>query len=322
MPGVDERLQAYRNAGVQVAIDDFGTGYSSMTYLQKFQIDYLKIDQSFIRDITSNLAHRTITETIIMMAHKLGLKAIAEGIETEEQLSLLKEAGCDYGQGFLFSPPVPLESFEELLAPEAPSGLTLTLYCAVSVLQFFLPRGAMMISNLQSARALIQADLDHARKVLELWSQQVNELERALEQIDSVGESRQALKDQYTGGRNPAPRLMAPASRPTRSGPKPKAEEPPAGTTKKQRAKSQGRSSDSSASSAGDGKAGAVKKAKKLAVRGTARKVEAKYKDLNSDKTWSGRGRRPAWFVGEPEQYLISPGSSQQAASGTLSTVH
>jgi EAL domain-containing protein (putative c-di-GMP-specific phosphodiesterase class I) len=115
MPSVDERLRAYRNAGVQVAIDDFGTGYSSMTYLQKFQIDYLKIDQSFIRDITSNPAHRTITETMILMAHKLGLKAIAEGIETEEQLSMLKEAGCDYGQGFLFSPPVPPESFERLL---------------------------------------------------------------------------------------------------------------------------------------------------------------------------------------------------------------
>ncbi|MFS0757558.1 EAL domain-containing protein [Noviherbaspirillum sp. 1P10PC] len=115
LPSVIERLQDYRNAGVQVAIDDFGTGYASMTYLQLFQIDYLKIDQSFIRDITSNPAHHTITETMILMAHKLGLKAIAEGVETQEQLDFLKAAGCDYAQGFLFSPALPPEQFEELL---------------------------------------------------------------------------------------------------------------------------------------------------------------------------------------------------------------
>lgn len=115
LPNVIERLQDYRNAGVQVAIDDFGTGYSSMAYLQMFHIDYLKIDQSFIRDITSNAAHRTIAETMILMAHKLGLKAIAEGVETQEQLDLLKAAGCDYAQGFLFSPALPAEQFEKLL---------------------------------------------------------------------------------------------------------------------------------------------------------------------------------------------------------------
>jgi diguanylate cyclase (GGDEF)-like protein/PAS domain S-box-containing protein len=115
LPNVIERLRDYRNAGVQVAIDDFGTGYSSMNYLQKFEIDYLKIDQSFIRDINSNTAHRTIAETMILMAHKLGLKAIAEGVETHEQLDILKEAGCDYGQGFLFSPPLPPEQFEKML---------------------------------------------------------------------------------------------------------------------------------------------------------------------------------------------------------------
>ena len=115
LPNVIERLQDYRNAGVQIAIDDFGTGYSSMTYLQMFQIDYLKIDQSFIRDITSNPAHHTIAETMILMAHKLGLKAIAEGVETQEQLDLLKAAGCDYAQGFLFSPALPPEQFEKLL---------------------------------------------------------------------------------------------------------------------------------------------------------------------------------------------------------------
>jgi diguanylate cyclase (GGDEF)-like protein/PAS domain S-box-containing protein len=116
LPNIIERLQEYRNAGVQVAIDDFGTGYSSMNYLLEFQIDYLKIDQSFIRDMTSNAAHHTIAETMILMAHKLGLKAIAEGVETPEQLALLKAAGCDYAQGFLFAPALPPEQFEAMLA--------------------------------------------------------------------------------------------------------------------------------------------------------------------------------------------------------------
>lgn len=112
---VFEQLIKYRNAGVQVAIDDFGTGYSSMAYLQKFHIDYLKIDQSFVRDIATNSAHRTIAETIIVMAHKLGLKVIAEGIETQEQLDILYAAKSDYGQGYYFSHPLPEVEFEKLL---------------------------------------------------------------------------------------------------------------------------------------------------------------------------------------------------------------
>jgi EAL domain-containing protein (putative c-di-GMP-specific phosphodiesterase class I) len=86
-----------------------------MAYLQKLDIDYLKIDQSFIRDIATNHANRTIAETIIVMAHRLGLKVIAEGIETPEQLNCLEKAGCDFGQGFLFSPAVPLADFERIL---------------------------------------------------------------------------------------------------------------------------------------------------------------------------------------------------------------
>ncbi|HEV2608680.1 MAG TPA: EAL domain-containing protein [Noviherbaspirillum sp.] len=111
-----EILLAMRNAGIQVAIDDFGTGYSSMAYLKKFDVDYLKIDQSFVGGSTADTITRTIAETIIVMAHKLGLKVIAEGIETQEQLDWLKQAGCDYGQGFLFSQPLPPEQFERLLA--------------------------------------------------------------------------------------------------------------------------------------------------------------------------------------------------------------
>jgi diguanylate cyclase (GGDEF)-like protein/PAS domain S-box-containing protein len=112
---VSSKLLEYKDAGIQVAIDDFGTGYSSMAYLQKFAIDYLKIDQSFIRDMATNPGNRSITESMIAMAHKLGLKVIAEGVETEEQMQILKAAGCDYGQGFLFSHALPIREFEGLL---------------------------------------------------------------------------------------------------------------------------------------------------------------------------------------------------------------
>jgi diguanylate cyclase (GGDEF)-like protein/PAS domain S-box-containing protein len=114
-PEVEDKLLALRGAGIQVAIDDFGTGYSSMAYLKKFDVDYLKIDQSFVRDTDNMTSSRTIAETIIVMAHKLGLKVIAEGIETPEQRDWLKAAGCDFGQGFLFSEPIPPERFEKLL---------------------------------------------------------------------------------------------------------------------------------------------------------------------------------------------------------------
>jgi diguanylate cyclase (GGDEF)-like protein/PAS domain S-box-containing protein len=112
---VTDKLLQYRDAGIQVAIDDFGTGYSSMTYLKKFDIDYLKIDQSFVAEIATDQDSRTIAESIIVMAHRLGLKVIAEGIETEAQLALLKQAGCDYGQGFLFSAALQAQGFESLL---------------------------------------------------------------------------------------------------------------------------------------------------------------------------------------------------------------
>jgi diguanylate cyclase (GGDEF)-like protein/PAS domain S-box-containing protein len=111
-----ERLLAMRDSGIQVAIDDFGTGYSSMAYLKKFDVDYLKIDQSFVAGSTADTISRTIAETIIVMAHKLGLQVIAEGIETQEQLDWLKQAGCDYGQGYLFSRPLPPDQFEQLFA--------------------------------------------------------------------------------------------------------------------------------------------------------------------------------------------------------------
>ncbi len=114
---VSEKLLTYRDTGMQVSLDDFGTGYSSMSYLKKFDIDYLKIDQSFVRNVTTDSTDKTLCETMIMMAHKLGMKVIAEGIETAEQRDFLMQAGCDYGQGYLFSRPVPVEEFELLFLP-------------------------------------------------------------------------------------------------------------------------------------------------------------------------------------------------------------
>ncbi|WP_347986623.1 EAL domain-containing protein [Methylomonas sp. AM2-LC] len=109
-----EKLLAYRDAGIQVSLDDFGTGYSSLSYIQKFDIDYLKIDRSFVNNLAKNSTNMALCEAIILMAHKLGIKVIAEGIETEEQCALLTAAGCDYGQGYLFSRPVPPVEFEQL----------------------------------------------------------------------------------------------------------------------------------------------------------------------------------------------------------------
>ncbi len=113
---VAEILLQYRDAGIAVALDDFGTGYSSMAYLKKFDIDYLKIDQSFIQDIERSAGSRTITKSIVVMAHELGLRAIAEGIETQGQAEFLQDIGCDFGQGYLYSRPVPPAAFEQLLA--------------------------------------------------------------------------------------------------------------------------------------------------------------------------------------------------------------
>ena len=98
-----------------MAIDDFGTGYSSLSYLKKFDIDYLKIDQSFVNNLETDPDNMALSEAIIVMAHKLGLKVIAEGVETDGQRRLLTAAGCDYAQGYLFSMPISPEEFEKLL---------------------------------------------------------------------------------------------------------------------------------------------------------------------------------------------------------------
>ncbi|MBI5891408.1 MAG: EAL domain-containing protein [Nitrosomonadales bacterium] len=119
---IKERLLASRDAGIQVAIDDFGTGYSSLAYLKKFDIDYLKIDQTFVNNLGNHPDDMALCEAIIVMAHKLGLKVIAEGVETEQQRLLLLDAGCDYAQGFLFSKAIPADEFETLLRIGVPNG--------------------------------------------------------------------------------------------------------------------------------------------------------------------------------------------------------
>ncbi|MGR9115518.1 MAG: putative bifunctional diguanylate cyclase/phosphodiesterase [Gammaproteobacteria bacterium] len=115
---VSEKLLAFRDADIQVSLDDFGTGNSSLSYLKKFDIDYLKIDQSFVSNLTANSTDLVLCEAMILMAGKLGMKVIAEGIETPEQRDLLMQAGCDYGQGCLFSRPVSAEAFEKLFQAE------------------------------------------------------------------------------------------------------------------------------------------------------------------------------------------------------------
>lgn len=107
-------LNRLKRLGVKLSIDDFGTGYSNLSYLQRFRVDRLKIDKSFVQSIIHNEQDRAIVTAIIQMAHSLKLKTTAEGIEEESSRSLLAELGCDYGQGYLFSRPVPASAIPAL----------------------------------------------------------------------------------------------------------------------------------------------------------------------------------------------------------------
>ena len=115
-----EALQALSNMGMRFAIDDFGTGYSSLTYLKRFPINILKIDRAFVHDITSNADDAAIVRAIITMAHSLNMKTVAEGVETREQLDYLRTQGCDYAQGYYFSPPLSGTEIEHLMKVNLP----------------------------------------------------------------------------------------------------------------------------------------------------------------------------------------------------------
>ncbi len=116
--GIADQLLEFRDAGMQISLDDFGAGHSTPAFLSQFKIDYIKIDQSFVGRLSPDSDDLAICEAIISMSHKLGMKVVAEGVETADQRDLLVKAGCDFGQGYLFSKPVSAEEFEQMVFPQ------------------------------------------------------------------------------------------------------------------------------------------------------------------------------------------------------------
>jgi len=104
-----------QEVGVTLSLDDFGTGFSSLSYLKRLPLDQIKIDQSFVRDITTDKSDAVMVKTIIDMAQNFSLNVIAEGVETEAQLAFLKQHDCMAYQGYLFSKPLPIEQFDALM---------------------------------------------------------------------------------------------------------------------------------------------------------------------------------------------------------------
>jgi EAL domain-containing protein (putative c-di-GMP-specific phosphodiesterase class I) len=117
--GIRDQLLDLRDAGVEVALDDFGTGYSSLAYLKDLHVDYIKIDRSFVRNLATGAREQALCEAMIVMAHRLGLKVVSEGVETEEHCRLLREMGCDFAQGFHFGRPAPASELELRFATTA-----------------------------------------------------------------------------------------------------------------------------------------------------------------------------------------------------------
>ena len=105
-------LQNLGELGIRLAIDDFGTGYSSLSYLKRLPVHAIKIDQAFVNDITSNEESAAIVRAVVGLAHNIKLEVVSEGVETEEQLEILRHMGCDTYQGFLREKPMPQQEFE------------------------------------------------------------------------------------------------------------------------------------------------------------------------------------------------------------------
>lgn len=116
---LEKALMQLHDTGIRLAMDDFGTGYSSLSYLRKFPFDVLKVDRSFVHDLTIDPADAELVNASILMAHGLGLEVVAEGVETEDQLIRLRQMQCEYAQGYLFSRPIEADAFSKLLQTKA-----------------------------------------------------------------------------------------------------------------------------------------------------------------------------------------------------------
>jgi EAL domain-containing protein (putative c-di-GMP-specific phosphodiesterase class I) len=114
-PQVRQQLEDFRGEGIRIALDDFGIGYAALSYLRSFRPDVLKIDQSFIRDIVDCEYDRALTDSIIYLAHRLGVEVVAEGVETQAQQTILESLNCDYAQGYFYSEPIPADQFDVIL---------------------------------------------------------------------------------------------------------------------------------------------------------------------------------------------------------------
>ena len=108
-------LDDLKNLGIRLSIDDFGTGYSALSYLKEFPFDTLKIDRSFIKDITTDAKGSSVVKAIVRMSQSMGLKVIGEGVETKEQFEMLRAFGCDFVQGYYFSKPLCEDNLQEFI---------------------------------------------------------------------------------------------------------------------------------------------------------------------------------------------------------------